>query len=102
MSKYPPPKTTGLEWLQHSMVAFNGSGYADRDSGEGFLKSYRQYNSWKKREDAVVLVDTFYHAVLPLAQHLVDNSDGPGRPPSQKSLRKFNEFRGEQNQATLT
>lgn len=83
------PKTSGLEWLQHSITAFNGSGYASRESGEAFMETYMRYKTWRNQPDAVELAKDYYNAVLPLAQYLVENSE-VDRVPSQKNLEKFN------------
>lgn len=88
-AKRKQPKTQGLEWVQHSLNAFNGSGYADRDSAELFLASYIDYNRWRKRPEACHLADEYYQALLPLAQHLLDTSLGPSHIPQAKNLAKF-------------
>lgn len=90
MKKY---KTEGLTWLEHSIVAFNGSGYADRLSPESFINSYIDYNRWKKRPQGVSLGNQFYQSVLPLAEYLIETSAGPGKFTSQKRLDKFRDFR---------
>lgn len=83
------PKTNGLEWLQHSINAFNGTGYANRETPEQFIDSYIQYKTWKNKQEAVQLAIKYYQAVLPLAQYLIENSV-VDRIPSDKNLAKFN------------
>ncbi len=68
----PKPKTTGLRWLELSIVSFNGSGYANRDSAEAYLESYIKYKQWKRKPEAVKLAEQYYHSVLPLAEHLLE------------------------------
>lgn len=87
------PKTEGLEWLQHSVVAFNGSGYADRGGAEAFLDSYIDYNAWKNRPEAVRLAKNYYYAVLPLAEKLAPAIHETTHKPSLKNYKKFIEFR---------
>lgn len=87
------PKTSGLEWLQHSIVAFNGSGYADRESAKAFMSSYIQYNAWKNRYEAVKLANDYYHSVLPLAEHLLPAISETTHKASKKNYQKFVEFR---------
>lgn len=87
------PKTEGYEWLEHSLVSFNGSGYADRTDAGSYLDSYRAYKLWKNLPEAVVLVDKFWQPALSLAAYLIETSDGPGRLPSQSNWRRFNQFR---------
>lgn len=88
MSKKRQPKTEGYTWLEHSFTAFNGSGYGDRSSPEGFVDSYVDYKLWKKQSQAVELAKQYYQPLLMLAEHLIDNS-APGRTPSIKGYNKF-------------
>ncbi len=83
------PKTTGLEWLQHSFSAFNGSGYANYDSPEEFVQSYINYCGWKKRTEAVSLAHQYNQVLYDLACHLIDHSSGASVEPSEKQMRKF-------------
>jgi hypothetical protein len=85
--------TEGLEFIQHSLMAFNGSGYADMSSGTAFMDSFRYYVAWKHRFEHVKLIDDYYTPLLTLAEHIVETSEGAGRTPSQRSLDKFQEFR---------
>lgn len=84
--------TTGLTWLEHSFNAFNGSGYANYDSPDDMIQSYIDYNMWKKRPEAAQLAKQYYAALLPLADHLITTSPGPGRLPSDKNWAKFQAF----------
>jgi len=65
------PKTEGYVWVEYSLIAFNGSGYADRTSAESFLESYIDYNKWKNRPNAVELAHQFYVPLLALAEQLL-------------------------------
>lgn len=84
MSKQP--KTSGYKWVEYSLTAFNGSGYADRESGETFLDSYIDYNNWKHRPEAVRLANQFYQPLLVLAEQLLPSEV---RKPSNKNWAKF-------------
>lgn len=88
------PKTEGLEWLQHSLISFNGSGYAQRDSGKSFLDSYIKYNEWKRRQRGVELANKYYYAVLPLAEHLKDCVSETTHKPNAKNYADFLDFCG--------
>ena len=86
------PKTTGLEWLYHSMTAFNGSGYADKSSAEDYYSSYICYKAWRKDEQAVKLVRQYQIEAMTIAEKMLQANDA-GRQPNQKSLDKFNNFK---------
>ena len=86
-----PPKTEGVDWLGYSLVAFNGSGYADRNSPEDFVKSYIAYNIWKKRDNAVLLATRHQEVAEIVAESLLKGT-GPGQTPSSYRLRQFSEF----------
>lgn len=90
-------KTEGLEWVQHSLTAFNGSGYADMSTPETFLESYVTYKRWKKRPDAVELANMYWNSLLPLAEHLIELGNGPTAPRSVKGYKKFNTFINEKD-----
>lgn len=92
MSKKRKPKTEGYTWLEFSFTAFNGSGYADRSSPDKFVESYIAYSKWKKRSQGVKLSGEFYQPLLILAEYLIENSDGPGRLPSDKNYKHFLTF----------
>lgn len=83
------PKTTGFEWLYHSVTAFNGSGYADYEDVDTYYESYVAYNTWKKRPDAVSLAELHRDDILPVIDHLLETSEGAGRRPSDKNIAKF-------------
>lgn len=83
-------KTTGLTWVEHSLIAFNGSGYADRSEATNFVNSYISYNKWKKRDNAVKLANQYYHALLPLAETLLPSVIE--RQPSKKNWSKYQQF----------
>lgn len=85
-------KTTGLQWLEYSLNAFNGSGYADYESPEAFVDSYIIYKKWKKKPEAAELAVRYWAPALAVAEHLIDYSDGPNRAPSDKNLAKFRSF----------
>lgn len=87
------PKTKGYEWLELSVISFNGSGYADMSSPGAFLDSYRQYKLWKRMPNAVALLDKYWWSIMKVAEHLVENSEGAGRIPSQRRWQKFNDFK---------
>lgn len=87
------PKTSGLEWLQHSFTAFNGTEYGDRSSPRNFVNSYITYKQWKKKPEAVKLATEHYAVLIPLAEHLIENSEGAGKPSSSKGLEKFNNYK---------
>jgi hypothetical protein len=80
------PKTEGLEWLIHSLMAFNGTGYADMNSAEDFLESYIAYKMVKKKPDAVLLARRYKDAVLPTLEDLLGRTLGAGRQPSKNML----------------
>lgn len=90
--KLKKPKTTGLEWLQYSFTAFNGSGYANYDSPEEFVESYIAYKGWKNKQDAVKLAKENYGYLLTIADYLIANSDGAGILPSEKQMQKFQRY----------
>lgn len=84
--------TCGLEWLSHSMAAFNGSGFADRRSSADFLLSYIHYKMWKKKVYGVGLCYQHKDEAMALAKHLISCAE-PGRTPSKDRLDKFERFR---------
>lgn len=85
-------KTTGLEHLTLSIIAFNGSGYADRESAEAFLDSYIKYTKWKRREKQNQLAITYYNSVLPLAESLLDCVYPTTHKANLKNYIKFKQF----------
>lgn len=91
MSKHKPPKTEGYTWLEFSFIAFNGSGYANRNSANDFVDSYINYKKWKNQNDAVKLATEYYKILLTLAQDLIDNSYVT-KKPSIKNWDKYQYF----------
>ncbi len=87
------PKTEGLEWLIFSLSAFNGSGYADMNNPEDFLKSYIIYKSMRKKYKAVQLAQAYRAEALAMVTDLLQKTYGAGRQPSEKSLYKFEHFK---------
>lgn len=85
------PKTSGTEWLYHSMAAFNGSGYADKDSPESYVASYRAYKLWRKESEAISLIDHNKETAIYFACTLVEARDA-GHTPSPKNQEKFRKF----------
>lgn len=80
------PKTSGFQWVEYSLIAFNGSGYASRETAEAFVDSYIDYNKWKNRPEAVRLANQFYKPLLVLAEQLLPSEV---RKPSNKNWAKF-------------
>ncbi len=89
-------KTEGLEWLAHSLMAFNGSGYADMNNARDFLDSYIAYNSMRKRPQAVRFAQLYEPEVLSIIADLLERTYGAGRLPTEKNLKKFQSFRANQ------
>lgn len=82
------PKTTGLEWLTHSLVAFNGTGYADMKSPEDYLESYIAYKSLRKKDDAVLLARRHQEDVKPMLEKLLATTLGASKVPPEKYLQR--------------
>lgn len=82
------PKTDGVEWLYHSMTAFNGSGYADKATPENYVASYTAYKKWKKQLDAIELVKQNPEVAYELACKLVFARDA-GHTPSERNMARF-------------
>ena len=101
MSNRRKPKTEGLTWLEHSISAFNGSGYADYDSPEAYLDCYIDYQRWKKNPQGAKLATEYYHAVIPLVEHIVNNGHRGGHTPSDYAINKFSVFRIKKNRPSL-
>lgn len=51
------------------MAAFNGSGYADKASGETFLQSYTLYNKMRHRDIALEIIETFPNEAMEFVEH---------------------------------
>lgn len=90
-------KTNGLEWLIHSVIAFNGSGYADYNSAEDYLDSYIAYKKWKKLPAQAELAQANRDLILPTVLELLDRTMGPGHKPSEKNINTFRLFKDKQN-----
>ncbi len=86
------PKTQGLEWLTLSIIAFNGSGYADRETGVDFLDSYIAYKQWKNKPEAVRLANQYYNTVLPLCEGLLPAIYETSHKASEKNYQKYLKF----------
>jgi len=95
------PKTEGLEWLVHSLMAFNGTGYADMDSPQDYLASYRAYKTNKKDKNAVSLSRIYELEVLPIITNLLEKTNGAGRVPLQKNLDKVRAVQHQQESQTF-
>lgn len=85
-------KTRGLEWLLLSFASFNGSGYANTDTPEEYVDSYIYYNGWKHRQEAVELAREHYDVLFNEADRLINTSSGASREPSEKNMRKFQQY----------
>ena len=83
------PKTEGLEWLIYSLMAFNGSGYADMNSPDDYLDSYIVYNEMKQRNKAVALAHVYRIELLPTIEEVLKRTQGASRQPSEKNMKKF-------------
>lgn len=92
MAKKKQPKTSGYQWVEFSVIAFNGSGYADRLSAEKFLQSYIDYKRWKNQPEAVKLAYDFSEPLLVLCEHLRQGE--VTKQPSPKNWAKFQARRG--------
>ena len=84
--------TSGKEWLQHSMVAFNGSGYADKSSVNSYIKSYYAYKSMKKDNYALKMIELNHKVIFKIAEFCLTLKT-VNRKPSEKQLAKFNIYR---------
>ena len=76
-------KTDGHEWLWYSVMAFNGSGYADMDSPESFYDSYVAYKQYRKDSKAVRLAEIYHDEILLSITQLLKNTYGAGRIPAR-------------------
>ncbi len=91
MSKQP--KTQDLEWLIYSLMAFNGSGYADMNSAEDFLDSYIIYKRVKNKPEAVLLAQRYRIEVIPTLEDLLTRTFGASHQPSKKMLDKIESYK---------
>lgn len=85
------PRTIGLEWLIHSMNAFNGSGYADKATPENFVESYKAYKVWKKQKHAIEVLEEYPQEAFEAAARLCLARDA-GHTPSLKNLAIFSRY----------
>lgn len=83
--------TSGIEWLSLSMAGFNGSGYADKQSPEHYVASYKAYKTMKRDNYALEMLGYEPDVALLLAGQLIDANDA-GRSPSKKAWAKFSEY----------
>lgn len=94
MSKHrKQAKTQGLEWLVYSIMAFNGSGYADMNSAEDFLQSYITYKAMRKDNNATRLAQLYRVEILPTIEDLLDHTLGASRTPAPKAMKRFEQFK---------
>lgn len=71
MGKYEP-KTSGVDWLYYSLVAFNGNRkYADRSTVLNFLESYLKYKQKKQDFNACQLVEDNFAQAKKWSQDLL-------------------------------
>jgi hypothetical protein len=91
------PKTEGLEWLIHSLNAFNGSGYADMNSPEDFLESYVAYKVMRDKPEAVVLAQRFKQDALLFLDDFLQKTYGASRKPAEKHLKRLQATRDQLN-----
>jgi hypothetical protein len=82
-------KTDGFEWLRCSLIAFNGTAYADRGSAEGFLNSYKAWKTLKRDTRALRLLESHWFDALTPAFILVTESQGASAQASKKMMAKF-------------
>lgn len=85
-------KTSGLEFIILSIMAFNGSGYADMRSPETFYDSYVAYLTMRKRKEHLELAEVYREEIMFAILHLFQTTEGAGRKPSQKALKRFANF----------
>jgi hypothetical protein len=88
----PKRQLEEYDWLEASLTAFNGSGYADRRSAGQFMDSYLAYQQWKKRPYGITIADKYWGAGLTVAVTLINNSDGPSRVPTYRKLSEFAKY----------
>lgn len=84
-------KTEGLEWLELSMVSFNGSGYADKHDANAYAESYKAYKRWKRDKYALELIDRYPTVPYGFAVEQVHLQDA-GHTPNEKRLNQFKEY----------
>ena len=88
------PKTTGLQWLEHSIAAINGTRYATRNQGgEVYLSGYIAYKTAKKKDKAVQLAHQYWHAILPLCEEFANREYEPRPEPEPATDKQLNYIR---------
>lgn len=85
------PKTQGLEWLYHSMTAFNGSGYADKSTPESYVASYKAFKTWKKQTEAIQILGEYENEAFEIAHKLCHARDA-GHQPSERNMARFRNY----------
>lgn len=85
-------KTSGLEFIILSLLAFNGSGYADMESVESYINSYIAYNKMKNRSENITMVTEYYDEICLSVDKLLETTSGSGRIPSEKNRVKFMQY----------
>lgn len=78
-------------------MAFNGTGYADMNSPEDFLDSYITYKTMRKHAQATRLAQVYRPEALLILEVLLEKTYGAGRKPVGKKLKKFEQFKNQQN-----
>lgn len=84
LSEYP--------WLEASLIAFNGSGYADRTDAGTYMESYLAYQTMKNREYGMEMATKYWGAGLVVAETVIETSPGASHHPSSASLKRFGQF----------
>lgn len=91
MSRNKQFKTSGADWLWHSMAAFNGSGYADKYDAQTYIDSYRAYKTMRKDAEALRLLTNYQDYAQAYAEKLCMANDASHKP-SEKGWAKFQKF----------
>lgn len=81
-------KTSGKKWLEFSMVAFNGSGYADKSSVNNYIASYHAYKYMKRDKYALKMIEQNAKHLTKLAKMCIGLKDA-GRKPSKSRYERF-------------
>lgn len=96
-------KTQGFEWLYPSLMAFNGSGYADMSSSKDFLDSYIAYKSMrlnKANKQAINLASLYRMEALGALEDLLTHTYGASRKPAEAKLQKHQAYRDQIKEQT--
>lgn len=83
--------TYGLEWLGHSLASFNGSGYADKQSPEHYVASYKAYKTMKRDNYALKMLESSSAEATEIARKLIYARDS-SHVPSVKNYAKFKNY----------